>query len=155
MIGASLHVRSSRHDVGAAPSGQHEIEHDGVGRPSGRRGERVCAVSARLDLVARAAQARRERAQELRLVVDDEDRVLSDDRRQVERQRAARCRRPRRAARAARRSTAAKPRAIARPRPSARALERSPPRARRAPRSTTERRVDARVDGRRTSRART
>ena len=60
-------------DVDAGPVGQHEIEDHRLGRPHRRRGERRLRRVGRLDLVAGAAQARPQRAQDLLLVVDDED----------------------------------------------------------------------------------
>ena len=59
-------------DVGAAAVGQQEIEHDGVRRVQRGSAQRLGRGCGRLDVVAGAAEVRRERAQELRLVVDDE-----------------------------------------------------------------------------------
>ena len=73
MIGASVHRRSSRHDVRAAAVGQEQVEDDRLGRLQRRRAQRLLGGRRRRDVVARAAQVRLQRAEELRLVVDDED----------------------------------------------------------------------------------
>ena len=72
MIGALLQLRSSRATSVPLPSGQHEVEHDGLGRSHRRRRERRLGRLGGVDLVAGAAEARPQRAQDLRLVVDDE-----------------------------------------------------------------------------------
>src|SRR5262249_58082174 len=51
---------------------EDEVEDHGLGRAHRRRGERALGGVRRLDLVAGAAEARPERAEDLRLVVDDE-----------------------------------------------------------------------------------
>ena len=55
------------------PSGQDEVEDHRLGRPHRGGRERALGRLGRLDLVAGAAQARPQRAQDLLLVVDDED----------------------------------------------------------------------------------
>src|SRR5581483_9917841 len=60
-------------DVAAGAVGQEQVEDDGVGRTKRRGGERVGGRGRGLDLVAGPPEVRRERTQELRLVVDDED----------------------------------------------------------------------------------
>src|SRR5439155_26459215 len=60
-------------DVGAARVRQHEVEDHRVGRTHRRQRQRLLPRRRRVDLVAGAAQARLERAEDLRLVVDDED----------------------------------------------------------------------------------
>ena len=73
--GASLQPRSSRQTSTPLPSGSTRSRMTASG---GRSAAVVSASSPRrrrLDLVARAAQGRLERAQDLRLVVDDEDRA--------------------------------------------------------------------------------
>ena len=60
-------------DLGSRPVREDEVEDDGFGRPHRRRRERRLGRLRRLDLVAGAAQARPQRAQDLLLVVDDED----------------------------------------------------------------------------------
>ena len=124
MIGASLHVRSSRQTSRPAPSGSRRSSIDRVGRVQRRRGQRLRGGRRRLDLVARAAQVRRERAQELRLVVDDEDARLHDadpagKRAAGQREAGARAAAARGSSSSVAPFDAAKPRAIARPRPSA------------------------------------
>ena len=52
--------------------GKAEVEHDDVGMVAGREVERVLAVGREVDVVAAGAQVDAERAQDLRLVVDDE-----------------------------------------------------------------------------------
>ena len=59
-------------DVDAGAVRQHEVEDHRVRRAHRRRRERRLGGVGRLDLVAGAAQARPQRAQDLRLVVDDE-----------------------------------------------------------------------------------
>jgi len=58
-------------DRGAAPVRKDEVEHDRVRRVRGDGGQRTLRGLGRLDVVARPAQARSERAEDLRLVVDD------------------------------------------------------------------------------------
>src|SRR5207248_2828750 len=60
-------------DRGAAAVREDEIEHDGVGRIRGERGERGLGRLGSLDLVSRTPEAGPQGAQDLRLVVDDED----------------------------------------------------------------------------------
>src|SRR5581483_3618519 len=60
-------------DVGAASIRENEVEDHGVRRTHGGARQRLLARRGRVDVVARSAQARLERAQDLRLVVDDED----------------------------------------------------------------------------------
>ena len=73
MIGALLQLRSSRATSVPVPSGKHEVEHDRLGRAQCRRGQRSLGRVGGVHLVARAAEARPQCAQDLRLVVDDED----------------------------------------------------------------------------------
>src|SRR5581483_7994751 len=60
-------------DVGAASVRQDEIENDGVGRRQCGRGERSLGRVGSVDVVARAAQARLQRAQDVRLVIHHQD----------------------------------------------------------------------------------
>src|SRR5581483_959353 len=60
-------------DVGAASVRQDEIENDGVGWRERRRCQRALGRVGSVDVVARAAKARLQRAQDVRLVIDDED----------------------------------------------------------------------------------
>ena len=73
MIGASVQRPELAADVRAAAVGQHEVEDDRLGRVQAGGGERLLRGRRRLHLVAGAAQVRLERAEDLRLVVDDED----------------------------------------------------------------------------------
>src|SRR5205823_9056841 len=58
----------ARH-VGAGAVGQQQVEHDRIRRLQAGRGERLLRGGRGRYLVARALEVRRERAQELRLVV--------------------------------------------------------------------------------------
>ena len=100
-----LHVRSSRHDLGAAHVGEHEIEDDRVGRATAAAVKACSAGRRGVDVVAGAAQARLQRAQDLRLVVDDEDAASSSASASTKCPPPARPR-PRRARRSPRRSRA-------------------------------------------------
>ena len=60
-------------DVDPAPVGEDEVEDDRLGRANGGGRQRRLGGRGRVDLVAGAAEGRLERAQDLRLVVDDED----------------------------------------------------------------------------------
>ena len=108
-------------DVASRAVGQQEVEDHRVGRPERRRGQRLRGRRRRVDLVARAAQVRGERAQELRLVVDDEDARVTTRPRAGTAAKAARARARPAAARGTSSSVApfasANPRAIVRPRP--------------------------------------
>ena len=66
-------MRSSPAHVHAGAVGQHQVEHDGVRRPGGRRRQRLLGGRRPRDLVPGAAQVGGERAQDLRLVVDHQD----------------------------------------------------------------------------------
>src|SRR5262249_34865381 len=59
-------------DLDAVEPGQHHVEHDQVGQPIARRGERVRSVLGGLDLVALEAEPPSEHRQDPRVVVDDE-----------------------------------------------------------------------------------
>ena len=73
MTGTEVHLRSSRQDVDPRPVREHEVEDHGLRRTHG--GSRQCAFRGLggLDVVARATQACSQGAQDLLLVVDDED----------------------------------------------------------------------------------
>src|SRR5262245_11347498 len=69
--------------VDAVDSGEAEVEHDQIRMLAGGDGERGLARRCELDVVAAGAEVRAERAQDLRLVVDDEDPRHSATRRRV------------------------------------------------------------------------
>ena len=75
--GTALHVRSSRQTSMPFRSGSTRSRMTASGGAHRRRDERLLGRRCRLDLVARAAEVRLERAQDLRLVVDDEDLVAT------------------------------------------------------------------------------
>src|SRR6185295_7723510 len=64
--------------VASRPVGEQQVEDDRVGWAKRRRRERIGGGRRGVDLVPSAAQVRRQRAQELRLVVDHEDALLHD-----------------------------------------------------------------------------
>ncbi len=73
MIGASVQRRSSRQTSVPRPSGRRRSRMIASGGLQRRRAQRLLRGGRRRDLVAGAAQVRLQGAQELRLVVDDED----------------------------------------------------------------------------------
>src|SRR3989442_6769163 len=64
-------------DVDAAPVRQNEVQHDRIGRARGDRVERFLLGRRRLDLVARISQDHSEAANDLGLVVDDQNALAS------------------------------------------------------------------------------
>ena len=62
-------------DLDPLDVGEHPVEDDQVGLGARDRGERVAAVVRLLDLVALVAESGRDRVDDRRLVVDDEDPV--------------------------------------------------------------------------------
>src|SRR5207302_490867 len=60
-------------DVRAAPVGEHEIEDDSIRRVRRRLRQRLRCCGGDLDLIAGALQARAQRPQDLRFVIDDQD----------------------------------------------------------------------------------
>ena len=73
MIGAWVKVRSSVMTSGAVEVGQAEVEDDDVGRAVGRRAQRGPAVGGGEDGVAAGGEVDPQRAEELGVVVDDQD----------------------------------------------------------------------------------
>ena len=76
-IGAFDQPRSSRQTSTPLRSGKDEVEDDCLGRARGRLRQRLLAGGGGVHLVAGAAERRLERAQDLRLVVDDEDAAMA------------------------------------------------------------------------------
>ena len=73
MIGHAAPRTELTRDVGAAAVREHEIEDDRVRRRKRGGGERALCRVGGVDLVAGAAQARLQRTQDVRLVVDYEN----------------------------------------------------------------------------------
>ena len=63
-------------DLDPGHVGEHPVEHHEVGLAGGDGGERVAAVPRLIHLVALVAERRRDRVDNRRLVVDDEDACL-------------------------------------------------------------------------------
>ena len=73
MIGTALQPRRPADHLDAVDAGQAEVEDDDVGVVAGRERRAPPRRSAQVDVVAAGPQVDPERAQDLRLVVDDED----------------------------------------------------------------------------------
>ena len=78
MIGIAVHSRSCAADLDAVAVGQHEVDDRRVRRAHGRLVERLRGGRRRIDLEAGVAQDHAQRAQDLRLVVADEDALGHD-----------------------------------------------------------------------------
>ena len=69
----ALHAAQPADHVDAVDAGQPEVEDDDVGMVARREIERLLAVGRGVDVVPARAQVDAQRAQDLRLVVDDQD----------------------------------------------------------------------------------